>query len=247
MITGSAVLTDGRLRYFGLPHSIDGVNGRVEFDAAGVRIDTLPGRMGGGEVRFGGRIGVRNGTLESYNLTAVGRDMRVRYPEGFRSQVDTDLALRGPVGAPVLTGHRPRQGRALHQVGRHGRGRPVRAGRLGRGRRRGADDGAVRLPAALRPEDRRAIGAAHRQPDGAPGVERRADAARHLRSPVADRPRRHRSRRAAPRGQPLPRHARLDRVHQPDPYRSVLRRRGRDAGPRSGPDLSGHVPRLGHA
>ena len=104
VITGSAVLTDGRLRYFGLPHSIDGVNGTVEFDAGGLRIDTLAGRMGGGEVRFGGRLGIRNGTLESYNLTAVGRDMRVRYPEGFRSQVDTDLALRGPVGAPVLTG-----------------------------------------------------------------------------------------------------------------------------------------------
>ncbi|MEO5820317.1 MAG: translocation/assembly module TamB domain-containing protein [Vicinamibacteraceae bacterium] len=104
VITGTAILTDGRLRYFGLPHSIDGVNGTVEFDAGGLRIDTLSGRMGGGEVRFGGRIGIRNGTLESYNLTAVGRDMRVRYPEGFRSQVDTDLALRGPVGSPVLTG-----------------------------------------------------------------------------------------------------------------------------------------------
>lgn len=104
VITGTAVLTDGRLRYFGLPHSIDGVNGRVEFDAGGLRIDTLAGRMGGGEVRFGGRLGIRNGTVESYNLTAVGRDMRIRYPEGFRSQVDTDLALRGPVGSPVLTG-----------------------------------------------------------------------------------------------------------------------------------------------
>ena len=79
VITGSAVLTDGRLRYFGLPHSIDGVNGRVEFDAAGLRIDTAGGRMGSGEVRFGGRLGIREGTLESYNLT-VGRDMRIRYP-----------------------------------------------------------------------------------------------------------------------------------------------------------------------
>jgi hypothetical protein len=104
IITGSALLTDGRLRYFGLPHSIDDVNGRVEFDAGGVRVDGLSGRMGGGEVRFGGRIGLRAGTLESYNLTATGRDMRVRYPEGFRSQIDADLALRGPVAAPVLTG-----------------------------------------------------------------------------------------------------------------------------------------------
>ena len=30
--------------------------------------------------------------------------MRLRYPEGFRSQVDADLSLRGPVQSPVLTG-----------------------------------------------------------------------------------------------------------------------------------------------
>ena len=81
------------------------MNGRVEFDAGGVRlVEGLTGRMGGGEVRFGGRIGIRAGTIESYALTAVGRDMRLRYPEGFRSLVDADLALRGPVQSPVLTG-----------------------------------------------------------------------------------------------------------------------------------------------
>jgi translocation and assembly module TamB len=34
----------------------------------------------------------------------VGHDMRVRYPEGFRSLVDTDLALRGLASSPTLTG-----------------------------------------------------------------------------------------------------------------------------------------------
>jgi hypothetical protein len=105
VIVGAARIANGRLRYFGLPHSIDAVNGGVEFDAAGVRLlEGLTGRMGGGEVRFGGRIGIRGGTVESYALTAVGRDMRLRYPEGFRSLVDADLALRGPVQNPVLTG-----------------------------------------------------------------------------------------------------------------------------------------------
>jgi TamB, inner membrane protein subunit of TAM complex len=105
VIVGTASITNGRLRYFGLPHSIDAVNGRVEFDASGARlVDGLSGRMGGGEVRFGGRIGVRDGTIESYALTAVGRDMRLRYPEGFRSHVDADLSLRGPVHSPVLSG-----------------------------------------------------------------------------------------------------------------------------------------------
>ncbi len=104
ILTGSALIHNGRLRYFGLPHSIDGVNGRVEFDASGLRVDGLSGRMGGGEVRFGGRIGLAGGAIQTYNLTAVGRDMRLRYPEGFRSHVDADLSLRGNASDPLLTG-----------------------------------------------------------------------------------------------------------------------------------------------
>jgi autotransporter translocation and assembly factor TamB len=104
VLVGSATLTNGRLRYFALPHAIEAVNGRVEFDAGGVRLDGLTGRMGGGEVRFGGQIGLKLGAIDSYAITAVGRDMRLRYPEGFRSLVDADLALRGPVVNPILTG-----------------------------------------------------------------------------------------------------------------------------------------------
>ena len=104
VIVGSASISNGRLRYFRLPHSLDAVNGRVEFDAGGVRLDNVRGRMGGGEVTVGGRIGIRESAIESYALTATGRDLRLRYPEGFRSQVDTDLALRGKPGDLLLTG-----------------------------------------------------------------------------------------------------------------------------------------------
>jgi hypothetical protein len=103
-LVGSATIAEGRVRYFGLPHSLEAVNGRVEFDASGVRVDGLTGRMGGGDVRLGGRIGTKGATITSYALTAVGHDMRVRYPEGFRSLVDTDLALRGLASSPTLTG-----------------------------------------------------------------------------------------------------------------------------------------------
>ncbi len=103
-LVGSATIADGRVRYFGLPHSLEAVNGRVEFDAGGVRLDGLSGRMGGGDVRLSGRIGTKGATINDYALTAVGRDMRVRYPEGFRSLVDVDLALRGASTNPTLTG-----------------------------------------------------------------------------------------------------------------------------------------------
>jgi hypothetical protein len=104
VLVGSATIADGRVRYFGLPHSLEAVNGRVEFDGSGIRVDGLTGRMGGGEVRLGGRIGTKGATITSYALTAAGHDMRVRYPEGFRSLVDTDLALRGLASNPTLTG-----------------------------------------------------------------------------------------------------------------------------------------------
>lgn len=104
VVVGSATVTDGRVRHFSLPHAIEAMNGRVEFDAEGVRFDGLTGRLGGGDVRFGGRLGFRGFTPGEYAVTAVGTNMRLRYPEGFRSLVDADLALRGDFDAPLLTG-----------------------------------------------------------------------------------------------------------------------------------------------
>ena len=67
--SAARTITNGRLRYFALPHSIEAVNGRVEFDAGGVAARRRSrARMGGGEVRFGGRVGVqRRRTVESYD------------------------------------------------------------------------------------------------------------------------------------------------------------------------------------
>lgn len=103
-VSGTALLTDGRLRHFGFPHALEALNGIVTFDASGLRLDGVSGRVGGGLVRFGGRLGQSGYALSEYDVTAVGRDLRLRYPEGMRSLVDAELALRGPASAPVLTG-----------------------------------------------------------------------------------------------------------------------------------------------
>ncbi|HSC26390.1 MAG TPA: translocation/assembly module TamB domain-containing protein, partial [Vicinamibacterales bacterium] len=57
-----------------------------------------------GEVSFGGRIGLVGFTPGALNLTARGERMNVRYPEGFRSNVNVDLALQGTLATPTLTG-----------------------------------------------------------------------------------------------------------------------------------------------
>ncbi len=104
VFSGQASIAGGRIRHFSLPHSLEAINGRVQFDATGVRIDGLTARLGGGLVRFGGRISMNGYRPGDFNLTATGEGMHLRYPEGFRSVVDADLSLRGPFESPVLGG-----------------------------------------------------------------------------------------------------------------------------------------------
>ncbi len=104
VVGGSALITDGRLRYGGLPHSLEAINGTVRFDTGGASLEGVTARLGGGPVRFGGRVAFAGVSPSEFNVTATGYEMRIRYPEGFRSIVDADLALRGPVALPTLSG-----------------------------------------------------------------------------------------------------------------------------------------------
>jgi hypothetical protein len=104
IILGQATITDGRLRYFSLPHSLEGVNGSILFDSRNIRLDGITARMADGQVNFDGRIGLEGYSPSDLALTATGRNMRLRYPAGVRSEIDADLALTGRVSAPVLSG-----------------------------------------------------------------------------------------------------------------------------------------------
>ena len=104
VVAGNALLTNGRMRSLQFPHALEDVNGIATFDVAGVRLDGITARLGGGAVRFGGRIGMSGYQLSEFDVTAVGEDMNLRYPEGMRSLVDANLALQGPATAPLVTG-----------------------------------------------------------------------------------------------------------------------------------------------
>jgi autotransporter translocation and assembly factor TamB len=104
VFSGEANVAGGRVRHFSLPHALEAINGKISFDATGLRMDGLTARLGGGLVRFGGRIAMNGYRPGEFNLTASGEGMRLRYPEGFRSLVDADLSLRGPFDEPTLGG-----------------------------------------------------------------------------------------------------------------------------------------------
>ena len=104
VVAGNALLTNGRLRQLSFPHALEELNGIATFDAGGLRLDGITARLGGGAVRFGGRIGLSAYQLSEFDVTATGQDMILRYPEGMRSTVDAELALQGPATAPIVTG-----------------------------------------------------------------------------------------------------------------------------------------------
>ena len=102
--SGSATITDGRIRHFSIPNALDAINGTIRFDAGGIRLDEVAATMGGGRVQFGGRIGFDGYVPAELDVTARGEDMHLRVPEGVRSVVDADLSLRGTFKAATLGG-----------------------------------------------------------------------------------------------------------------------------------------------
>ena len=104
ILTGEASVDSGRIRHFSLPHGLENVGGRIVFEPDGVRFDELTGELGGGPIRFGGRLGLRGYRIGELNITAVGTEMQLRFPEGVRSLVDAELTLGGDISDPLLSG-----------------------------------------------------------------------------------------------------------------------------------------------
>jgi autotransporter translocation and assembly factor TamB len=102
--SGMATITDGRIRHFSVPNALDAINGTIHFDPGGIRLDDVAATLGGGHVQFGGRIGFDGYLPGNLDITARGQEMHLRIPEGIRSVVDADLALRGNYKSPTLGG-----------------------------------------------------------------------------------------------------------------------------------------------
>jgi hypothetical protein len=104
VFSGSAIITNGRIRHLSLPNALDSINGAIRFDSRGIQLDEVTALMGGGPVQFSGRVGLEGYLPGELNVLISGQGMHLRYPEGIQSTVDADLTLRGNVKAPVIGG-----------------------------------------------------------------------------------------------------------------------------------------------
>jgi len=100
---GHFQLTNGALSYAGLPSGLSELNGTLLFTRDRIHIETLTARTGGGTLDLKGEATYFNQQL-NFNVTATGKDVRLRYPPGVSSTADAELHWVGTRSASTVSG-----------------------------------------------------------------------------------------------------------------------------------------------
>ena len=103
MPQGSFRVTNGAVSFAGLPSGLSGLNGSLLFTRDRIHIETLTARTGGGTLDLKGDANYFQGQL-NFNLTATGKDVRLRYPPGVSSTANTELHWIGSRSASTVSG-----------------------------------------------------------------------------------------------------------------------------------------------
>jgi translocation and assembly module TamB len=100
---GHFQVTNGSLSYAGLPSGMSDLNGSLLFTRDHILIETLTARTGGGTLELKGDATYFKQQL-NFNLTATGKDVRLRYPPGVSSTADAELHWIGSRSASTVSG-----------------------------------------------------------------------------------------------------------------------------------------------
>jgi translocation and assembly module TamB len=100
---GHVQVANGSLSYAGLPSGLGELNGSLFFTRDRVLIETLTARTGGGTLDLKGDATYFNQQI-NFNLTATGKDVRLRYPPGVSSTADAELHWVGTRSNSTVSG-----------------------------------------------------------------------------------------------------------------------------------------------
>jgi translocation and assembly module TamB len=85
------------------PNGLSQIQGTLEFIQNRLEVRKLTAMSGGGQLSVGGYIGFQRGLYA--DLTATGKGIRLRYPQGISSLADASLHLQGPQNNLLLSGN----------------------------------------------------------------------------------------------------------------------------------------------
>jgi len=100
---GSIEIKNGAANYAGLPSGLSEMNGALAFTRDSIHIVQLTARTGGGSLDLKGDATNYNRQL-NFNLTAVGKDVRLRYPPGVSSTANAELHWVGNRVSSTVSG-----------------------------------------------------------------------------------------------------------------------------------------------
>lgn len=101
-VAGKIHLQDVALATADAPLGVEKLTGDLGVDSKEVQINGLTCQVGGGQVTVGGSIGLRPELR--FNVALQGQSVRLRYPEGVRTVLDSNVSFTGTKEASALTG-----------------------------------------------------------------------------------------------------------------------------------------------
>ena len=100
---GAIQVVNGSAFYAGLPSGLSEMNGQLTFTRDRIHIDRLTAKAGGGTLDFKGDVSNYFHDL-NFNLTAVSKDVRLRYPPGVSSTATAELHWIGNRSSSTVSG-----------------------------------------------------------------------------------------------------------------------------------------------
>ncbi|MBI2683587.1 MAG: translocation/assembly module TamB domain-containing protein [Acidobacteriales bacterium] len=101
-MAGTVSIHNAGVSLIDLPNGLSNIEGTMAFNQNRLEVQRLTARTGGGTLDLGGTISFRNGLF--FDLTASGRDIRLRYPTGMSSSANADLRYVGTLKTGLISG-----------------------------------------------------------------------------------------------------------------------------------------------
>lgn len=99
---GKILIKDAALSTPDAPVALSKVNGALDFTKEKLQITDLNGQMGGGQISAGGSVALSPAV--AFNVALQGKSIRLLYPEGVRTVLDSNLTFTGNMQAATLGG-----------------------------------------------------------------------------------------------------------------------------------------------
>ena len=101
-LRGRVNFQNGAIALEDLPNSLSQINGSLEFNQNRLEVRSLTATTGGGQLNLGGYLAYQRGIYADVSL--MGKDIRIRYPEGVSSLANASLRLQGTQNSLLLSG-----------------------------------------------------------------------------------------------------------------------------------------------